>query len=72
MAILHDTDTKEAAIILITQFVVWRERCSHIFREVTKDIEDRPSTRSTNAAQNICNPDQPQLHENEYYEWVRV
>ena len=32
---------KEArAILLITQFVIWRERCCRTFREITKKIEE--------------------------------
>ena len=41
---------KERAILLITQFILWRERCSIIFREQKHDIQellDRRASRCT-------------------------
>jgi hypothetical protein len=35
------TYEKEAmAILLITQFVIWRERCCRTFRKIAKEIEE--------------------------------
>lgn len=39
--ILHNVHTKtEKATLLVTQFVLWRERCSRIFRETSKETQE--------------------------------
>lgn len=39
--ILHNAHTKtEKATLLVTQFVLWRERCSRIFRETSKETQE--------------------------------
>lgn len=50
-SILHSVDAisaiidkgytkKERSVLIISQFVLWRERCGRIFRDSTKDISE--------------------------------